>query len=83
LKASVTKHTVQELILNPTYKEMADYYNTIVMPARVRSPKDKASVEGSVGVISTWIIAALRNSHCFNIDELNEEVWKKLDEFNR
>nr|WP_238937947.1 hypothetical protein [Anaerobacillus isosaccharinicus] len=53
------------------------------MPARVRTPKDKASVEGSVGVISTWIIAALRNTHCFSIDELNEEVWKKLDEFNR
>lgn len=83
LKTGVTKHTVQELILNPTYKEMADHYNTIVMPARVRSPKDKASVEGSVGAISTWIIAALRNSQCFSIDELNKEVRKKLDEFNQ
>ncbi|QOY38264.2 IS21 family transposase [Anaerobacillus isosaccharinicus] len=82
LKTSVTKHTARELILNPTYREMAEYYNTVVMPARVRTPKDKASVEGSVGVISTWIIAALRNTHCFSIDELNEEVWKKLDEFN-
>lgn len=53
---------------------MADHYNTIVMPARVRSPKDKASVEGSVGAISIWIIAALRNLQCFSIDELNEEV---------
>ena len=83
LKTSVTKHTTRELILNPTYREMADYHNTVVMPARVRAPKDKASVEGSVGVISTWIIAALRNTHCFSIDELNEEVWKKLDEFNK
>jgi transposase len=83
LKTSVTKHTTRELILNPTYREMADYYNTVVMPARVRRPKDKSSVEGSVGVISTWIIAALRNTHCFGIDELNEEVWKKLDEFNQ
>lgn len=82
LKTGVTKHTVQELILNPTYKEMTDYYNTIVMPARVRSPKDKVSVEGSDGVISTWIIAALRNFHCFSIYELNREVRKKLDEFN-
>lgn len=83
LKASVTKHTFTELILNPTYKEMADYYTTIVMPARVRTPKDKASVEGSVGVISTWIIAALRNFQCFSIDELNEEVLRKLNEFNQ
>ena len=83
LKTGVTKHTSRELVLNPTYKEMADHYNTIVMPARVRSPKDKPSGEGSVGVISTWIIAALRNTHCFSIEELNEEVWKKLEEFNQ
>ncbi|CAM5223335.1 IS21 family transposase ISPpu7 [Ureibacillus acetophenoni] len=82
LKTGVTKHTSREVVLNPTYKEMANHYNTIVMPARVRSPKDKASVEGSVGVISTWIIAALRNTHCFSIEELNEELRKKLEEFN-
>ncbi|MCM3281919.1 IS21 family transposase, partial [Exiguobacterium sp. MER 193] len=45
--------------------------------------KDKPSVEGSVGVISTWIIAALRNSHCFSLEELNREVHEKLEEFNR
>ena len=82
LKASVTKHTTSELVLNQTYREMADYYNTVVMPARVRTPKDKASVEGAVGVISTWIIGALRNERCFSLDELNNEVWKKLEEFN-
>jgi transposase len=83
LKASVTKHTTRELVLNRTYREMADYYNTVAMPARVRAPKDKANVEGSVGAISTWIIAALRNMQCFSIDELNEEVWVKLAEFNQ
>lgn len=83
LKASVTKHTLRELVLNPTYREMADHYETVVMPARVGAPKDKPSVEGSVGVISTWIIAALRNTHCFSIEELNREVRKKLEEFNR
>lgn len=82
LKTSVTKHSLQDLILNPTYREMADHYNTVVMPARVGAPKDKSSVEGSVGTISTWIIAALRNTHCFSIEELNEEIRKKLDEFN-
>lgn len=57
LKTGVTKHTARELILNPTYREMADYYHTVVIPARVRTPKDKASVKGSVNTISTWIIA--------------------------
>ncbi len=83
LKTGVTKHTTRELILNPTYKEMAEHYNTVVMPARVGTPKDKSSVEGSVRVISTWIIAALRNTQCFSLDELNEEIRKKLEEFNQ
>lgn len=52
------------------------------MHARVRDSKDKASIEGAVNVISTWVIAVLRNSHCFSIDELNEKVWKNLAEFN-
>src|SRR5699024_17457 len=82
LKASVTKHTKREVVINPTNKEMADHYNTIVMPARVAAPKDKAAVEGSVGTISTWIIAALRNTHCFSIDELNDAIRQKLEEFN-
>ena len=83
LKASVTKHTSQELILNPTYREMAEHYNTVVMPARVRAPKDKSSVEGSVSTVSTWIIAALRNTQCFSIDELNEAIEQKLADFNQ
>ena len=36
--------------------------------------KVKASVEGSVGAISTWIIATLKYSHSFSINELNEEA---------
>lgn len=47
--------------LNTTYHEMAEHYNVAIIPARVRKPKDKPNVEGSVGKISTWITAALRN----------------------
>ena len=38
---------------------------------------------GSVGNISTWIIAALRNEQFFTIAELNAAIRKKLEEFNR
>ena len=82
LKTGVTKHTSKELILNKTYAEMANHYDAIIMPARVRSPRDKASVEGSVNIATTWIIQALRNITCFSLEELNEEVWKKLDKLN-
>lgn len=48
--------------LNTTYHEMAEHYNLAILPARVRKPKDKPNVEGSVGKISTWITAALAMS---------------------
>ena len=67
--------------VNTVYHEMAEHYNTAIIPARVRTPKDKPNAEGSVGVISTWIIAALRNEQFFSLEELNRAVRKKLEEF--
>lgn len=67
--------------LNTIYHEMAEHYNTAIIPARVRAPKDKPNAEGSVGVISTWITAALRNEQFFSLAELNEAIRKKLEEF--
>jgi len=68
--------------LNTTYHEMAEHYNTAIIPARVRKPKDKPSVEGTVGNISTWITAALRNEQFFSLAELNAAISKKLSAFN-
>ncbi len=82
LKTGVTKREEYGVILNRSYSELADHYGTIIIPARVRTPRDKANVEGTVGVISTWIIAALRNFRCFTIDELNDEIQEKLEDFN-
>ena len=68
--------------LNQTYHEMAEHYNTAIVPARVRKPKDKPNAEGSVGNISTWITAALRNEQFFSLAELNAAIKVKLKEFN-
>ena len=68
--------------LNRTYGEMAEHYGTAVVPARVRHPKDKASVEGNVGKISSWITAALRDEEFFSLAELNEAIWDRLETFN-
>lgn len=39
--------------INETYQEMAEHYGTVIIPARVRAPKDKPNAEGTVGNIST------------------------------
>ena len=69
--------------VNAVYHEMAEHYNTAIIPARVRAPKDKPNAEGSVGVISTWITAALRNEQFFSLAELNKAIRKKLKEFSQ
>lgn len=82
LKTGVDKHNRSEIKLNKAYSELAEHYNTAILPCRVRSPKDKAMVEGTVGVISTFIIAALRNRQFLSIGELNEAISERLYEFN-
>ena len=69
--------------VNAVYHEMAEHYNCAIVPARVRAPKDKPNAEGTVGVISTWIIAALRDEQFFSLAELNAAIWQKLYEFSR
>jgi transposase len=82
LKTGVVKASRNEPTINRVYQEMAEHYNTTIIPARVRHPKDKASAEGTVGNISTWIIASLRNQQFFSIMELNQAIQEKLTEFN-
>lgn len=82
LKTGVDRVSRKDSVINSTYNEMASHYGTVVIPARVRRPKDKASAEGTVGVISTWILAALRNRQFFSLRELNKAIREKLIEFN-
>ena len=82
LKTGVEKCSWYNPTINKTYHEMAEHYGTAVIPARVRKPKDKPNAEGTVGIISTWIIAALRNQEFFSLVELNKSIWKKLQIFN-
>ncbi|GAB6178805.1 IS21 family transposase [Desulfotomaculum defluvii] len=82
LKTGVEKSSWYTPTINKTYHEMAEYYGTAVIPARVRKPKDKPNAEGVVGNISTWIIASLRNQKFFSLRELNHAIQEKLAEFN-
>lgn len=68
--------------INAVYQEMAEHYGTAIIPARVRSPKDKPNAEQTVRNVSTWIIAAVRNEQFFTIAELNSVIRKKLEDYN-
>ena len=69
-------------VINRVYRELAEHYGTAVIPARVRKPRDKPNAEGTVGIVTTWILAALRDRVFFSIRELNEGIAEKLERFN-
>jgi len=82
LKTGVEKVTKSETILNRSYQEMAQHYDTAAIPARVKAPNDKSTVEGTIGIISTWILAAIRNQQFLSLHELNLVIKQKLHDFN-
>jgi transposase len=82
LKTGVIKNTSAEVQLNRTYQELAEHYATAIIPARVRAPRDKATVEGTVGDVSTFILATIRNQTFFSLKELNDAIREKLHAFN-
>jgi len=67
---------------NPTYLDMAQHYGTVVLPTRIRRPKDKSKVEVGVQVVERWILARLRNRKFFGLADLNQAIRKLLEELN-
>ena len=76
--------------LNATVREFARHYNVSFLPARPYSPKDKASAESAVQVVTRWILARLRHTALADVHaadaavaallpSLNERRFQKLD----
>lgn len=83
LKTGVIKHPKEgEIILNEAYESFGQHYSVAIMPAQVRKPKQKPSVEGTVGKIATAIIAKLRNIRFVSLQHIESEIQKALKEFN-
>jgi hypothetical protein len=76
LKTSITKNTRYETFLNRSYQEMAAYYGTAIVPARVCHPQDKSHTEGDVRFASTWILTALRSGKFFSVEEAIPQLRK-------
>ena len=82
LKTGVTKNTRYETVIPRAYQEMADHYDTAIVPARPKAPDDKPNAEGSVKFATTWILAAIRNYHFLSFEEAYATVKEKLEALN-
>lgn len=77
-KTAVTKPCYYDPKINPAYWELAKHYNVAVIPTRVRKPKDKSVVEGSVGWLETWLLEWLRGQRFLSFIELNRAIVKRV-----
>jgi transposase len=82
LKSGITKACFYEPNVNRTYQEMADYYDTAIVPARPNKPRDKAKVEVGVQIATRWVIAKLRKRTFFSLAELNEAIRDCIEQIN-
>lgn len=82
LKSGVVKACRYEPETQRTYEDLARHYNTTVLPARPRSPRDKASVEVGVQIVQRWILARMRNEVYHSLAELNARIRELLVELN-
>ena len=82
LKSGVTMSCRYEPGVQRTYAEMACHYGTTILPARPRSPRDKAKVEVGVLIAQRWVLAKIRNQTFFSLDALNERIAELVDAIN-
>lgn len=82
LKSAVSKAHRYDPQINASYQDMADHYNTVVIPARPYRPQDKSKVELAVKLVQRWILAKIRNELFFSIEELNKRIRGLLDYYN-
>ena len=68
--------------LNQDYAEWAEHNHTVIMPAKVRKPKFKSSVENAVGILEKGLFHDLEERRYFSLEQFNIDLWQKLDELN-
>jgi transposase len=69
LKAGVTAACRYGPGINRTYQELAEHYDTAILPTRPRKPRDKAKVEGAVLIVERYVLARLRNRRFFTLGD--------------
>ena len=77
-KTAVLHTSLYEPQLNHAYRDLARHYQVAIIPARVRKPKDKASVESGVGWLETWLLEWLKNKIYYSFEALNHDIKERL-----
>ena len=82
LKSAVTKAHRYDATINPAYARLASHYELAVVPARVKTPQDKAIVERTIQIFQRWFFARVRRRTFTSLFELNKSLREHLEIFN-
>ena len=82
LKNGVVMSHLYDPDLNPDYVELARHYSVAVVPARSRKPKDKALVEGAVGILMRYFRFAYRRRTFTSLLEVNRALLEAVNKIN-
>jgi hypothetical protein len=82
LKSAVIKAHRYEPTLNTALASFAEHYGTVIFPARVRKPRDKALVEGMVKIIYQEIYHDVNQCNATSLEQLNLLIWERFELLN-
>jgi hypothetical protein len=83
LKQGVIKTHQYDPDINVSYQELSIHYDTAIVPARPRRPKDKALVEGAVKLIMRLFRWKYRHMSFRSIAEINQALTRVCQEINQ
>ncbi len=81
-KTAVIKACLYDPEVNRTYAEMATHYDTAILPARPRRPRDKAKVEQAVLIVERWLLGRLRHRTFYSLAEVNAALADLMTHLN-
>lgn len=82
LKSAVIKACRYDPGVQRTTAALARHYDTTILPARPKSPRDKAKVEVGVQIAERWLLARIRNETFTSLGALNARLAVLVAELN-
>ena len=79
-KTAVVHTNLYDPGLNHAYRDLARHYNIAIIPARIKKPRDKPSVESGVGWLETWLLEWLKGEIYFSFEALNHDIRERIAE---
>jgi len=81
-QAVIANRDWNEPELNKDYAEWAEHNQTMILPAKVKKPKYKSSVENAVGIQEKGFFHDLEERQYFSLETFNEDLLDGLYDLN-